>query len=120
MKKILVFAALFLVIPTFAHALAVGMPFGGRIILIHTPENVACSSDLEASPFKIMPVGAAASGPWSKMYGQVNIGLVTTTAWILGKYKPSEDCMAVEPPAEPTIYPTMQTNFYGTSIPKGK
>lgn len=118
MKKILVFAALFLVFPVFTYAVSSVMIFGGRVTVIHTPENVLCSSDIEASPFTIMPVGTSSSGPWSKTYGKINIGLVVPNAWILGKYTPSEDCTQYNG-TEANPYPTSQTNFYGTSIPKG-
>ncbi len=118
MKKILVLVALFLVLPTFAYAISLGMPFGGRVTVIHTPTNVVCSSDIEASPFTIMPVGSSSSGPWSKTFGKINIGLIVPSAWILGKYMPAEECMQYNA-VEANPYPTSQTNFYGTSIPKG-
>ncbi len=102
-------------------ALAFGtsfIPFGGLVTTIHVPPNVACWTDLVSSPFTIMPVGIASPTPWSKMYGVVNVGLITPGAWIIGRYRPSvEGCVQVDGP-EAHPFPTFQTDFYGTSIPK--
>jgi hypothetical protein len=117
MKKILFLTIPLLLLPVFAFAFGPAAPFGGRIYVTHMPPNVACSGDLIASPFYMIPVGGVSYGPWSKLYGQINIGFITPTAWILGMYRPSEDCVQVDGP-EAHPFPTLQTDFYGTSVRK--
>lgn len=119
MKKILFVTIPLLALPMFAFAFGTSLiPFGGRVVAVHVPPNVACWTDLVSSPFSIMPVTASPAAPWSKMYGLVNVGLITPGAWILGKYRPTvEGCVQVNGP-EANPFPTLQTDFYGTSIPK--
>jgi len=88
-------------------------PFGGRITTIKMPTNVTCSSN-EQSPFSISPVKGT-PGPWSAMFGTVNIGQITPGAWILGLIQGgSGSCIMEGEP--PTPYPTTVTNFYGTNM----
>lgn len=117
MKKILFFTIPLLALPMFAFALGSVVPFGGRVTSFHIPPNVACWGDLVSSPFTIMPTGAASPGPWSKSYGLINVGLILPSAWMLGLYRPATECVQIDGP-EAHPFPTMQTDFYGTSIPK--
>ena len=117
MKKILILAVLIIAMPISAFAVSTGViPFGGRVYGV--PSNVRCPGDpLGLSPFGIVPVSVSSPLWWSKSYGLVNVGIVAPSAWILGKYRPSLECVQVNGP-EANPFPTFQTDFYGTSVPK--
>ena len=111
LTKILICLAVF-VFPfsTFAFGL---QPFGGRIVSVHVPPTVTCLTNVQSSPFMITPVRGP-SGPWSAMFGLVNVGQITPSAWILGFIQAgSGSCVTDSSP--PVSYPTTVTNFYGTS-----
>jgi len=101
----------FATIPTFVFAFGV-QPFGGKITTVHTPATVTCTTNIQ-SPFMIVPV-TGLPGPWSAMFGIVNVGQITPGAWILGLTIPgSGGCVTDSAP--PLLFPTTTTNFYGTS-----
>lgn len=118
MKKILFITIPLLALPIITFAFGLNIPFGGRVMTTHIPPNVVCYGDLTASPFTQNTVGVTPPAMnWSKMYGQYNVGIILPSAWMLGFYTISSDCVQVDGP-EAHPYPTLQTNFYGTSIRK--
>jgi hypothetical protein len=118
-KTLFVFTVVCIVaIPLATYAFGGIVPFGGRIVLTHQPPNVVCPGDPMGSPFTIVPVSKSSPVDWSTSLGFVNVGLVAPTGWILGLYRPAYECVMGTGFTGGTPYPTFQTDFYGTSIPK--
>lgn len=105
-----------LIFPFATFAFTGFQPFGGRITTVKTPPNVLCTTNTQ-SPFMISPV-IGSVGPWSAMFGTVNIGQITPGAWILGLIQSGPgSCVTESTP--PVAYPTTVTNFYGTNMGSG-
>jgi hypothetical protein len=117
MRKIVLLIVLISLLPISAYALGGIIPFGGRIVVTHSPPNVVCPGDLVGSPFSIVPVGVSSPEFWSSSYGLVNVGLIAPSGWVLGLQRPASECYMVTGGfGGATYFPTFQTDFYGTSI----
>lgn len=119
MKRIIVISAMLYLAYSFFPVFAFDLPtpFGGRINSVKMPPNVTCPGDFSdnpSSPFYISPVGKSSSGPYSRSVGRINVGKIVSGAWILGFYRPASNCVQENGP-EANPYPTLETNFYGTS-----